>query len=152
MLYPVLPSTMTGTSSPILRQPNLQGEHQKPGESGVLPPSHQVSPLQFEVSLVPSLHHHQPGISSSFSGHVLITCKGWNHRPAVENQAHLRKACKKMEMGKVECENMQASYFSLSYNCRKSSVGLSSMLTIIINYSDIWAAAITGLWVSKQLQ
>lgn len=93
-LYPALPSiplTTTRTWSPILPQPNLQGEHQKPGESGVLPPSHQVPPLQFEVSLVPSLHHHQPGIGGSFPGHVLITCEGWDHRPAVENQTHLGK-------------------------------------------------------------
>lgn len=88
---PSPPSTMTRKLSLILPQPNLQGEHQKPGESGVLPPSHQVSPLQFEVSLVPSLHHHQPGIGGSFSGHILITCEGWNHRPAVENQTHLGK-------------------------------------------------------------
>ena len=93
VLYPSLPSvpsTMTRTQDPILPQPNLQGEHKKPGESGVLPPSHQVPPLQFEVSLVPSLHHHQAGIGGSFSGHVLITCEGWNHWPAVENQTHLR--------------------------------------------------------------
>lgn len=81
----------------LLCQPSLQGEHQKPGESGILPPSHQVPPLQFEVSLVPSLHHHQPGVGGSFPGHVLITCEGWNHWPAVENQAHLRKTGEKIE-------------------------------------------------------
>ena len=93
VLYPSLPSVpsaMTRTQTPTLPPPNLQGEHKKPGESGVLPPSHQVPPLQFEVSLVPSLHHHQAGVGGSFSGHVLITCEGWNHWPAVENQTHLR--------------------------------------------------------------
>lgn len=54
----------------------LEEEYQEPGEGGVLPPSHQVAPLQFEVSFVPSLHHHQPGVGGGFSGYILITCEG----------------------------------------------------------------------------
>ena len=75
----------------ILAQPTLQGKDQKPRESWVLPPSHQVPPLQFEVSLVPSLHHHQPGVGGGLPGHVLVTCEGRDHRPTVENQTHLRQ-------------------------------------------------------------
>lgn len=70
---------------------NLQWEHKKPREGGVLPSSHQVPPLQFEVSLVPSLHYHQPGVGGSFPGHILVTCEGRDHRPAIESQTHLWK-------------------------------------------------------------
>lgn len=55
---------------------DLQEEYQEPGESGVLPPSHQVAPLQFEVSFVPSLHHHEPSVGGGFSGDILIACEG----------------------------------------------------------------------------
>lgn len=85
-----------GGSSP------LQGEDQKPRESGVLPPSHQIPPFQFEVSLVTSLHQHQPGICGSFPGHVLVPSKGRDHRPAIEHQTHLEKTAQVNKQCEVE--------------------------------------------------
>lgn len=97
LFYILLPAWTLTRTSPSTPLPNLQGEYQKPRESGVLPPSHQVPPLQFEVSLVPSLHHHQPGIGGSFPCDVLIACKGGNHWPPVENQTYLRQMGDKIE-------------------------------------------------------
>lgn len=77
------------TRTPSHLDAGLQGEHQKPGESGVLPAAPQVPPLQFEGSLVPPLHRHQPRIGGGLSGDVLVAGEGGNHRPAVENQTGL---------------------------------------------------------------
>lgn len=69
----------------------LQRKHQETREGGELPASHQVSPLQLKVSLVPSLHDHQPRVGGSLPRHILVTCEGWNHRPAIDDQTHLEQ-------------------------------------------------------------
>lgn len=69
----------------------LQRKHQETREGGELPTSHQVSPLQFKVSLVPSLHYHETSVGGSLPRHILVTCEGWNHRPAIDDQTHLEQ-------------------------------------------------------------
>lgn len=69
----------------------LQRKHQETREGGELPTSHQVSPLQFKVSLVPSLHYHEPSVGGSLPRHILVTCEGWNHWPAIHDQTHLEQ-------------------------------------------------------------
>lgn len=63
------------TNPPVFAPPSSQREDQEPGEGGVFPSSHQVSPLQFEEGLVSLFHDHQAGVGGSFPGHILVTSK-----------------------------------------------------------------------------
>lgn len=86
-------STSSFVANPCLSSSSssssLHWEHQEARESGIFPPSHEVSPLQFEVGPVPLLHLDQNTIAGSLTCHILVTSECRNHRPAIVHQAHL---------------------------------------------------------------